>query len=332
MSQISSAIRVHIVQLMQTSLNHRAPNVAHFLLGFQLTSPVSQTSLQDAGVRGSPRTCLHALLDVLSEHVTLQRLAGASVAYKPRLAELCYALIYSLCSNASTSQPTVRYLRTSHDFFYRHLESLPFPIPQSIGMDGEDVESDTRLLCSLNQQAWLLKSVALELRLTAMNRQHSHTQRLINSLLSEETMSLVSDSEQHLGLDVALQSGARMTGQGQNRFLRLLSIIDLNQEYPPEFQLQFFDPGVIENVVASLESSPSSGASGETGLCDLRSLNRLLMDELNSAQGIPIAQRSRIVEVRRAIALLYWSFNIMGEARLLDEVHFLLLSVYCVIQ
>ena len=283
---------------MQISLNHSAPNVAHFLLGFELTRPVSQTSLQDPGVRGSPRTCLHAILDVLSEHITVQRLASSSAAHKPQLAEVCYSLIYSLCSNASTSQPTVRYLRTSHDFFYRHLESLPFPMLQSSEMESEGSELDTQLLCSINQQAWLLKSVALELRLTAMNRQHFHTQRLITSLLSEETVPFVSDSDQHLGLDVALQSRSRMTGQGQNRLLRVLSVVNLNQGYPPKFELQFFDTAVVENLVASLESSPLSGASGEVGLCDIRSLNRVLIDELNSAQGIPIAQRGRILEVR----------------------------------
>jgi nuclear pore complex protein Nup205 len=300
-SQISSAIRLHIVHLMQISLTHSAPNVAHFLLGFELTQPVSQTSLQDPGVRGSPRTCLHVILDVLSEHITVQRLASSSTTHKPQLAEACYSLIYSLCSDTSTSQPTVRYLRTSHDFFYQHLESLPFPLLQSSDIQSEGIELDTGLLCLINQQAWLLKLVALELRLTAMNRQHFHTQRLITSLLSEGTLPFASDSDQHFGLDVAFQSRSRMTGQGQNRLLRVLSIVQLNQEYPPKFELQFFDTAVIENVVTSLESSPLSGGRGEVGLCDIRSLNRVLMDELNSAQGIPIAQRSRILEEIRNI-------------------------------
>ena len=37
----------------------------------------------------------------------------------------------------------------------------------------------------LSQQSWLLKSVALELKLTSSNRQRSHTQRLMNLLLDD---------------------------------------------------------------------------------------------------------------------------------------------------
>ena len=35
------------------------------------------------------------------------------------------------------------------------------------------------------QQSWLLKSVVVELRVTSANRQRSHTQRLMDLLLSD---------------------------------------------------------------------------------------------------------------------------------------------------
>ena len=37
----------------------------------------------------------------------------------------------------------------------------------------------------LSQQSWLLKAVATELRLTSVNRQRSHTQRLVQLLLDD---------------------------------------------------------------------------------------------------------------------------------------------------
>ena len=37
----------------------------------------------------------------------------------------------------------------------------------------------------LNQQSWLLKCIAIELRTLAVNRQRSHTQMLINLLLDD---------------------------------------------------------------------------------------------------------------------------------------------------
>lgn len=38
-------------------------------------------------------------------------------------------VIYQLCTNTDTSGPTMRYLRTSQDFLYSHLQHLPFIIP-----------------------------------------------------------------------------------------------------------------------------------------------------------------------------------------------------------
>ena len=45
-------------------------------------------------------------------------------------------------------------------------------------------EEDRHTLLS---QSWLLKTVAIELRMTALNRQRSHTQRLLNLLLEGST-------------------------------------------------------------------------------------------------------------------------------------------------
>jgi len=40
---------------------------------------------------------------------------------------------------------------------------------------------------SLMQQAWLMKAVAIELRVTAINRQRSHTERLMALLLDDSS-------------------------------------------------------------------------------------------------------------------------------------------------
>lgn len=40
-----------------------------------------------------------------------------------------FQVIYQLCANTDTSGPTMRYLRTSQDFLYSHLQHLPFLIP-----------------------------------------------------------------------------------------------------------------------------------------------------------------------------------------------------------
>ena len=47
---------------------------------------------------------------------------------------------------------------------------------------GANALTDNLLLA---QQSWLLKALAIELRLTSANRQRSHTQRLMNVLLDD---------------------------------------------------------------------------------------------------------------------------------------------------
>ena len=48
-SQIRTAIRQNILRLLMSTLEQPTPNLAHFLLGFELRKPVSKTNLQDPG-------------------------------------------------------------------------------------------------------------------------------------------------------------------------------------------------------------------------------------------------------------------------------------------
>ena len=68
--------------------------------------------------------------------------------------------------------------RTAHDFLIRHLRVLPFQITPADTSHGN-------LL--LSAQSWLLRAVAVELRLTSLSRQRSHTQRLLSLLLEDSS-------------------------------------------------------------------------------------------------------------------------------------------------
>ena len=48
-AQIRNAVRQNILRLILHSLQHPSPNLAHFLLGFELRKPTSKTNLQDPG-------------------------------------------------------------------------------------------------------------------------------------------------------------------------------------------------------------------------------------------------------------------------------------------
>lgn len=49
-------------------------------------------------------------------------------------------------------------------------------------------------IAALSQMSWLMKTAAIELRVTSLNRQRSHTQRLVSLLLDDQP------HPQHAGL------------------------------------------------------------------------------------------------------------------------------------
>ena len=48
-AQIRNATRQSILNLLLQTLDQQAPNLAHFLLGFETRKPVAKTNLQDPG-------------------------------------------------------------------------------------------------------------------------------------------------------------------------------------------------------------------------------------------------------------------------------------------
>lgn len=61
-----------IITLLLQLLPTAAPNFAHFLLGYQLTEDVGRSALHEPGVAGFPRTCFHAVLDMLDQFIMEQ--------------------------------------------------------------------------------------------------------------------------------------------------------------------------------------------------------------------------------------------------------------------
>lgn len=49
-NKVRNTTKQHLLKLMINSLEQPAPNLAHFLLGFELRKPVNKTNLQDQGI------------------------------------------------------------------------------------------------------------------------------------------------------------------------------------------------------------------------------------------------------------------------------------------
>lgn len=253
------------------------------------------------GILGTPRTCLHSILDILSQGLDTPR-GSSAVEDTPRLAELSFQLVYALCQNKETSEASIRYLRTSHDYFYSHLVHLPLKLPKYPSSAEENLPGNT--LCRLNQQSWLLKTVATELRLTAHTRQRSHVQRLLSLLLTEpsvfypqRTSELAFDPLEDTDRESVTRLRSTMGSKGSRKISEILDSIDFSHEVPPPLQsvLNHFEPAATEAVISSCDESNGDSPFVYT---NLRKLYKLLMTELELLQGPATeAQRNLLVQV-----------------------------------
>ncbi|KAL8613661.1 hypothetical protein ACOMHN_029753 [Nucella lapillus] len=289
--RVQNATRQHIVKLLLQCLQASAPNLAHWLLGFHLQKAISKTSLQDPGVLGQSRTCLHALLSLLQQGVDTG--GGPQCLHTtPCLAELAYQLVYQLCAVRDTSAPTLRYLRTTYDFLFQQLRHLPLE------------QSDYRVSVAPHQ-SWLLKTVAIELRLTSLNRQRSHCQRLIRLLLGDDDDDEQTQVLRPMGLDEGdapgwdsdqsrlAPSSAFAGKQLRSKLLSLLDTVSFSCQFPPELQLQFFNPKAIEGELSVHEVTDPHGVA----YYDVRAIRRLLIAAVDNQQGPMMAgQRPLILE------------------------------------
>lgn len=162
-------IKEEIIKLLEECLPHSAPNISHYLLGFDITKDIRQTLLQQPGVLDFPSNCTKSLITILDEGIQ-QIKSGIEIPFnQQRLFQNGYHLLYTLCSNQKTSEVILRFLRECKEFLLRHISMLPFH-----SYDNPFV---------LNQMTGLLKCVAIELKITANHQQVKQFKHLSDVLL-----------------------------------------------------------------------------------------------------------------------------------------------------
>ncbi|XP_068459501.1 nuclear pore complex protein Nup205 [Clinocottus analis] len=282
-ARIRHETRIHMLNLLITSLELKTPNLALYLLGYEVKKPVSSTNLQDPGVLGCPRSCLHAILSLL-QRGTEKRSGPVLIQQAPHMAELCYQVIYQLCACPDTSGPTMRYLRTSQDFLFSHLQHLPFILPSNE-------------IAALSQMSWLMKTAAIELRVTSLNRQRSHTHHLVSLLLDDQPHTQhTADGESGMEEETRSVSGFLhfdTVSKVRRKLLSVLDAIDFSQDMPELLQLDFFERTQIEQVISNCEHINEQGHT----VCNVKLLHRVLVAEVNALQGMAaIGQRPLLME------------------------------------
>jgi hypothetical protein len=146
-------VRLEIIDMISNNLSLPSPNFAHFILG--------------VGV--SPKRHF----DVLE--VIIRLLEQNYFKTHALYAEKCYHAIYLLCSNPKTCNDVLFFLRNDFDFFTRQLDTF-YP------MSEKELEVNAYNIARTYQVVWLLKIIAIELHVTNLSNQRSHSQRLFLNL------------------------------------------------------------------------------------------------------------------------------------------------------
>lgn len=172
-----------------TGTDTSAPNIAHYLLGYTYREEPGRAVEIDPD---SGRFGLGAIVDLI--------MAVEKAVLPARLAERCFNLIANLCTHEFTAKCTHRFLRTQYDFFATMLRFLPFSFPEASSDDdapgqfvlGNEMYTTTAEVatCTLQAEAWLLKSVALELNELASDSQHQRLEELSASLYTTASVDL----------------------------------------------------------------------------------------------------------------------------------------------
>ena len=280
-ASVNRAVQLAILKLIASCINKSSPNLAHYLLGFEVATgkPISQTTLQDPGILGSPRTCLHSILSLIEHGQDARNPIGCHYS-NTKVAEFCYKVLYLMCASCDLSTPTLRYLRNNHEYFFSQLVHLPLnpDLLRRISDDDSDEGGDTMVsmtttfdlkwLSLMHQQAWILKSVAIELHMTSLSHQRSHTQRIVNLLLSGPSSDITDTSSSGNGVGVAVGGaggGARLKSdfdflqEGRRKVLVLLDQVDFADKAVPALeQLESPHVAAIEQMVQSCETMVST--------------------------------------------------------------------------
>jgi len=240
-----------------------------------------------------PRTCLHSVLSLIEPaggHNSM-----ACHLSDPKLATLCYQLIYLLCSNKSLSAPTLRYLRSNHNFFHTQVVELPMFKKGGLVHGSELCSSEE--LALIRQLSWLLRSVAVELRMTAVARQRSYFQGLVDVLISESSV-----IESSTTTNVSYMGGII---QNKRRILSFLGNVVFSNREIPQLQLMHINMERLEEVIAGslIYDEPS-----DVHFIDVKLLHRMMMSDLGTQGAITAGHRPQILEVYNELANVVYSF------------------------
>ena len=132
-AQAKSHSRLKALKLLIFYLRLPAPNISHLLLGFDIHKSLNNQQFYNPGTkinyRGDtnilsivPRNCLHSVIKILNYFIHDQTILNKT----PQTIELCYEIIFILCSDFRFKTQILNYLRNEFDFVNLNLKRVPF--------------------------------------------------------------------------------------------------------------------------------------------------------------------------------------------------------------
>nr|XP_023028038.1 nuclear pore complex protein Nup205 [Leptinotarsa decemlineata] len=254
-----------ILKLTKQCLSYNAPNLTHFLMGFDIKRDVSKTEFQFPGVMGFPRSCLHSIISVMDSVINL-----SSSVPSPSLLESVYHQLYLLASNVKTSKPVLRFIRMNKSFYRDHLTEASKNIDKGLSQFG--------------QVKWLLKVLAIELKVSSQIKQVSYMKQLTNFLLNmpvEESKNPdIFALMQKSALDAKLMIPEDI--KLENFLSSLIPHFELTESQLEMPTWEFFDTDVLNKILQTCQKKTVPQ------LIDLKKLHQILYDELKSLQGTAV--------------------------------------------
>ncbi|POW18561.1 hypothetical protein PSHT_05645, partial [Puccinia striiformis] len=192
MSRLLPAIRSAILDLLlQNTQPHRAaPNVAHYLLGFDARASTDTIALADRRSPDAKLSCFHALLGLLrlgqvSRNSEENEAEFSLLERDPILAEKAYRVIRQLCLHEYSCKPVSRYLRNTEQYFIcppvvdtckpHHFRW------QLIMSSGNVIETTcSEIVATLHSTSWVLETISLELNILTQQAQRERATDLLS--------------------------------------------------------------------------------------------------------------------------------------------------------
>ncbi|PWA94300.1 Nucleoporin Nup186/Nup192/Nup205 [Artemisia annua] len=293
---------VLIMQLLIDNISRPAPNVTHFLLKFDLDSPVERTVLQ-------PKfnySCLKVILDIL------EMLPKPDV--NASLHEFGFQLLYELCSDPLTSGPTIDLLSTrKYQFFVKHLDDIGVaPLPRRNS-------TQPLRISSLHQRAWLLKLLALELHVgnVTLSNHREVCHSIVAHLFGQGGTEY--DSEHNILLQSSPEDAANRA-IGRCKVLELLEIMQFRSPDTTTKHSEVLSDTKFGPVADDILGNPATLEKGgvyyysERGdrLIDLNALRDSLWQKCNldNPQLSSFGSEVELTEVRNTVQqLLRWAYK-----------------------